>query len=135
MSPLIVIGLGAGAQRRLAVLLGDMFGEDEDVSADVAAFLDEYLRRAPLVAAFGLRAAIWAMEWMPIAMIARPAPASALAPETRARYLSAWTGSKIYWVREAFYLVKAIALMGWGAHAVVRARLGLPSVAAEERLA
>jgi len=81
---MIVIGLGAGAQRRLAVLLGDMFGEDARVSADVATFLDGYLRRAPFVAAFGLRAAIWAMEWMPIAFIARPAGASALSPETRA---------------------------------------------------
>jgi hypothetical protein len=132
---MIVVGLGAGAQRRLAVILGDMFGEDERVSSDVAAFLDGYLRRAPLVAAFGLRAAIWAVEWMPIAFVARPSPASSLAPETRARYLAAWSASRVYWIREAFYLVKAIALMGWGAHATVRARLGMPPVAAEERLA
>jgi hypothetical protein len=128
---MIVIGLGAGAQRRLAVLLGDMFGEDDAVSADVAAFLDGYLRRAPFVAAFGLRAAIWAMTWMPPLFIARPPPASALDEATRRRYLSAWSGSHVYWIREAFYLVKAIALMGWGAHATVRTRIGLPPVAAE----
>jgi hypothetical protein len=131
---MIVIGLGAGAQRRLAVLLGDMFGEEAHVSADVATFLDGYLRRAPFVPAFGLRAAIWAMEWMPIAFVARPSGASAMSPEMRARYLEAWSGSKVYWVREAFYLVKAIALMGWGAHDVVRTRIGLPPVASEERM-
>lgn len=127
---MFVIGLGAGAQRRLAVVLGDMFGEDADVSADVAAFLDGYLRRAPLEAALGLRAAIWALAWLPIAFVARPLPAHELDPATRRRYLAAWTEARSYWVREAFYLVKAIALMGWGAHATVRARMGLPPVAA-----
>ena len=132
---MIVIGLGEGAQKRLAVLLGDMFGDDERVSADVAAFLDAYLRRAPLVAAVGLRGAIWAMIWLPIAFIGRPLPAHVLDAPTRRRYLEAWTGSRVYWIREAFYLVKAIALMGWGAHAVVRARMGLPPVAAERSTA
>lgn len=132
---MIVIGLGEGAQRRLAVLLGDMFGEDERVSADVAAFVDAYLRRAPLMAAVGLRVAIWAMIWLPIAFIGKPAPAHALDAATRRRYLETWTESRVYWIREAFYLVKAIALMGWGAHDVVRTRMGLPPVAAERSAA
>ena len=127
---MIVIGLGSGAQRRLAVLLGDMFGEDERVSADVAAFLDGYLQRAPFIAAVGLRGAIWAMIWLPIAFIGRPMPAHLLDAPTRRRYLEAWTQSRVYLIREAFYLVKAIALMGWGAHDAVRTRMGLPPVAA-----
>jgi hypothetical protein len=127
---MIVLGLGAGAQRRLAVLLGDMFGEDGAVSSDVARFVDGYLRQAPFIAALGLRAAVWAMVWLPLLFVARPLPASDLDAPTRVRYLAAWSGSRVYWIREAFYLVKAIALMGWGAHTTVRTRLGLPPVAA-----
>ncbi len=124
-----LFGLGDGARARLAVVLADVFGESSDVARDVATFMDGYLRDAPTLAAFGLRAAIWAILWLPIVFVGRPLPVDALSPATRARYLLRWSDSHIYLVREAFYLVKAIALFGWGAHPIVRARFAMPLVA------
>ncbi len=124
------ISLGPGAQRRLSFVLADIFGESLEVVQPVAAFLDDYLRRVPLQAAFGLRAMCWAVTWLPLLFIGVPLPAHALSAAARQRYLLSWTSSRFYFVREGFYLLKAIALMGWGAQPVVRARMGLPPMAA-----
>jgi hypothetical protein len=123
-----IFGLGEGARARLAIVLADVFGESADVANDVAKFMDGYLRDAPALAAFGLRAAIWAILWLPILFVGRPLPVDALAPATRAKYLLRWSDSHLYLVREAFYLVKAIALFGWGAHPIVRARFAMPLI-------
>jgi len=125
------MGLSEGAQRRLAVVLADVFGEPADVALAIAAFLDGYLRRVPFQAALGLRAMVWAIAWLPIVFVGVPLPAHLLSPATRVRYLERWTSSRIYFVREGFYLLKAISLMGWGAQPAVRARLGLGPMAAE----
>ncbi len=111
--------------------LADVFGEPVEVTREVAAFLDRYLRRAPFQAALGLRAVAWAITWLPLLFVGVPLPVDALTPATRARYLSRWAGSRLYLVREGFYLLKAIALMGWGAQPQVRSRLGLGPMAAE----
>jgi hypothetical protein len=121
---------GPPAQRRLSVLLGTLLGEPDDIASDVAAFIAAYLRRAPRLTSVGLRFALWALMWMPLLFVGRPAPVSALPPHVRARYLGRWADSRVYWVREAFFLFKAVALLGWGAHPAVRARLGMPPVAA-----
>jgi len=123
--------LGPSAQRRIAVVLADLFGEPASVAGDIASFLDGYLRRVPLRAAFGLRAVIWGVTWLPVAVVGVPRPAHALSTETRARYLARWSTSGNYFMREGFYLLKAVALMGWGAHPAVRARLGVGPLAAE----
>jgi hypothetical protein len=122
--------LGPGAQRRLAVVLADVFAEPEDVALAVAGFLDGYLRRVPFQAAFGLRAVIWAITWLPLLFLGLPLTANRLSPGARARYIDRWASSKIYLLREGFYLLKAIALMGWGAQPTVRERLGLGPMAA-----
>ena len=127
------IGLGRDAQRRIAVVLADVFGEPAEVAQRVAAFLDGYLRRAPLRAALGLRAVVWAVTWLPVALVGVPLPASALAPATRRRYLQRWATSKQYALREGFYLLKAIALLGWGAQDAVRTRIGVGPLAAPPR--
>ncbi|HEX3769861.1 MAG TPA: hypothetical protein VHV30_03300 [Polyangiaceae bacterium] len=119
------MGLGPDAQRRLAIILADVFGESEELAAEVAAFLDRYLRQVPLRAAIGLRAVVWAITWMPIAFVGIPLPADALSPETRARYLAKWAHAESYALREGFFLLKAIALMGWGGLPAVRERLGV----------
>jgi hypothetical protein len=123
--------LGPAAQRRLAVVLADVFAEPDEVSLAVAAFLDSYLRRVPFQAALGLRAVIWAITWLPVVFVGIPLPAHRLSPAARARYLDRWASSKLYFLREGFYLLKAIALMGWGAQPVVRERLGLGPMAAD----
>jgi hypothetical protein len=125
------MGLSRSAQRRIAVVLADVFGEPLDVAGEIAAFLDRYLRRVPFRAAFGLRAVVWGITWMPVAFVGVPLPADALSPETRARYIERWANSKSYFLREGFYLLKAIALMGWGAQDAVRARLGVGPLAVE----
>lgn len=125
-----VFGLSRPAQRRVGVVLATVFDESEEVTRDVASFLDVYLRRAPLLPALGLRVALWAIVWLPIVFVGRPLPADALAVDVRRAYLRKWSDAHLYFVREAFYLVKAIALLGWGAHAKVRARFGMPEVAA-----
>jgi hypothetical protein len=123
------MGLSRSAQRRIAVVLADVFGESPEVASAIAAFLDAYLRRVPMRAALGLRAVVWGVTWLPIAFIGIPKPASALGAKTRARYLDRWAHSRIYFVREGFFLLKAIALMGWGAQDSVRARLGVGPLA------
>jgi hypothetical protein len=124
------MGLSGGAQRRLAVVLADMLGEGDDVARGVARFLDVYLRTVPRQAALGLRAAIWAVTWLPLLFVGRFAAADTLQPETRRRYLARWTGSRVYLVRESFYLLKAIALMGWASIDAVRARIGVEPLVA-----
>jgi hypothetical protein len=121
-------GLSENAQRRVAVILAAVFDESEEITRDVASFLDVYLRRVPLLPALGLRVAVWAIVWLPILFVGRPLPADALPPDVRRAYLAKWSDAHLYFVREAFYLVKAIALLGWGAHAKVRARFGMPEV-------
>jgi hypothetical protein len=117
--------LGEGAQRRLAVVLGDVLGDSEQVVTDVAAFFDGYLSRMPAVPALGFRAVLWAVVWLPLLFVGRPTSADALPPDVRLRYLTRWATSKSYWLREGFYLMKAVALLGWGAHPEVRARIGV----------
>jgi hypothetical protein len=106
-----------------------MLGESEAISDDVAAFFSEYLARVPLLAAVGLRLMVWALTWLPFIFVGRPLPAGALAPEVRERYLARWTQSHNYFLREGFFLVKTVALLGWGAHPVVRARFAMPPAA------
>jgi hypothetical protein len=124
------VGLSEDAQRRIAVVLGQMFDEPIEIARDVASFIDGYLRRVPSRAALGLRVMIWAVIWLPVLVVGTPLPADRLSPTVRARYLDAWAGSRVYLLREGFYLLKAIALMGWGANHAVRARLGVGPMAA-----
>jgi hypothetical protein len=121
--------LGSGAQERLAVVLGGMLGETDPIASDVAAYFSEYLRRAPLLAAVGLRLMVFALLYLPIVFVGRPTVASALPPAVRDRYLARWADSHIYYVREGFFLVKTVALLGWGAHPAVRARYAMPPAA------
>ncbi|MGD0528250.1 MAG: hypothetical protein ABSE49_24155 [Polyangiaceae bacterium] len=125
------LGLGEGAQRRIAVVLADVLDEPLAVALAVAAFLDGYLRRVPFQAALGLRVVTWAITWLPLFFVGVPLPAHRLSKETRLRYVERWAHARFYLLREGFYLLKAIALMGWGAHPDVRARLGLGPMAAE----
>jgi hypothetical protein len=122
--------LGPGAQRRLAVVLADVFDEPVEIAREVSGFLDGYLRRVPFQAALGLRAVIWAITWLPFLFVGIPLTADRLSPGARARYIDRWACSKLYFLREGFYLLKAIALMGWGAQPAVRERLGLGPMAA-----
>jgi hypothetical protein len=124
------MGLGPGAQRRIAVVLGDVLGEPMDVALAVAAFLDGYVRRVPFEAALGLRVVVWAITWLPLLFVGVPLPVDMLPPEKRAAYVARWSDSRVYFLREGFYLLKAIALMGWAAQPVVRARLELGPMAA-----
>jgi hypothetical protein len=125
------MGLTSRTQRQLAVVLGDVLGESAEVSQDVAAFLDAYLRRVPRRVAIGLRLVIWAIMWLPLVFLGRPAPAHALSGGVRARYLAAWAQSPAYLVREAFFLFKAAALIGWGSLARVRTRIGVEPLLAK----
>lgn len=125
-----MVRLSSGAERRLAVVLGAMLGEPPPIAGDVAAFFSTYLGRVPLLAAVGFRLIVWAFVWLPILVVARPLPASALSPELLARYLERWAGARSYLLREGFFLVKTVALLGWGAHPAVRARYAMPAVAA-----
>ncbi len=124
------MGVSQSAQRRLAVVIADMLGEGEEVARGVARFLDGYLRTVPLQAALGLRLAIWAVTWLPVLFVGRLAAADGLTPEVRRLYLARWAESRVYLVREAFYLLKAIALMGWGSQDSVRARIGVEPLVA-----
>ncbi len=122
-------GLDESAQQRIAVAIAQMFDEPLEIASEVASFLDVYLKRVPARAALGLRAMIWAITWLPLLFVGVPTTVDRLSPETRARYLEAWAGSPVYYLREGFYLLKAVALMGWGANLTVRARLDVGPLA------
>jgi hypothetical protein len=124
------MGLGEGAQKNIAVVLADVFGEPIEVAREIASFLDGYLRSVPTRAALGLRVVVWAITWLPVLFVGVPLPAHWLSAATRRRYIERWSGSRVYLLREGFYLLKAIALMGWGANDAVRARLGVGPLAA-----
>jgi hypothetical protein len=126
--------LGAGARNRLTILLQAMLGEEEAIARDVASFFDRYLAGVPPLTAVGLRVMIFALLWFPILFIGVPLPASSLSPAARERYMNKWTHARIYFVREGFFLVKAVALFGWGAHPAVRARFAMPPVAAPREM-
>jgi hypothetical protein len=119
------VGLGEGARRRIAVVLADVLGEPPEIALAVASFLDGYLRRVPFEAALGLRVVVWAVTWLPILFVGVPLPAHLLPAPTRRRYIELWSGSRVYWLREGFYLLKAVALLGWGSQPSVRQRLGI----------
>jgi hypothetical protein len=123
-------GLTPAAQRRIAVVLADVLGEPIEVALDVARFLDGYLGRVPFQAALGLRVVVWAVTWLPLVFIGVPLPADALSREARLRLVERWSHARFYFLREGFYLLKAIALMGWGGHPRVRERLGIGPLAA-----
>ena len=125
--------LGEGAQRRIAVVLADALGEEPDVGVAIARFLDGYLGRVPFQAAIGLRIVVWAVTWLPVLFVGIPLSANHLSRPARLRYLERWSSAHAYLIREGFYLLKAIALMGWAAHPDVRARLGIGPVAAGGR--
>ena len=123
------MSLSQGARARLVPLLGTMLGEDEQISSDVARYFDHYLTQVPPLASFGLRLMVWALTWLPIVFVGRPVPASSLSIELRGAYLGRWANSRFYYLREGFFLVKTVALLGWGAHPSVRARFSMPPVA------
>jgi hypothetical protein len=125
------MGLGEGAQRRIAVVLADLLGEPLPVALSVAAFLDRYLRGVPFQAALGLRVVTWAVTWLPLLFVGVPLPAHRLSKAARLRYVARWANARFYFLREGFYLLKAISLMGWAADPGVRARLGIGPMAAE----
>jgi len=125
------MGLAPHAQRRIAVVLADVLGEPREVALEVARFLDGYLRRVPFQAAIGLRLVIWAVTWLPVLFVGVPLPVDRLSREMRLRLVDRWSHAHLYFLREGFYLLKAIALMGWGADARVRDRLGIGPLAAE----
>jgi hypothetical protein len=125
------MALSEGARGRLAILFETMLGEDELLARDIADFAARYVATIPPFAALGLRIMLWAIVWLPIVFVGRLGPASALDPATRERYMDRWVCSRLYFVREGFFLVKAVALFGWGAHPRVRARFGMPPVAVE----
>jgi hypothetical protein len=91
------------------------------------------LRRVPFQAALGLRVVVWAVLWLPLLFVGVPLPADALSTSARLRYIQRWADSRVYFLREGFYLLKAVALMGWGAHDTVRARLDVGPLAAGRR--
>jgi hypothetical protein len=123
------MALGDAARARLAVVLETMLGEEPGISRDVAAYFDSYLAHVPALTRFGLRAMVWALLWLPILFVARLGPASDLPVDVRERYMDKWAHSGSYYVREGFFLVKTVALLGWGAHPDVRARFAMPPVA------
>ena len=123
------MALGEAAKTRLAIVLETMLGEEPGISRDVAAYFDQYLSHVPWLTRFGLRLMVWSLLWLPIVFVGRPLPASALPVAVRERYMDKWAHSPIYYVREGFFLVKTVALLGWGAHPIVRARFAMPPAA------
>src|SRR3954469_1058242 len=100
------MALGEAARTRLAVLLETMLGEEPAIARDVAAYFDQYLAHVPSLTRFGLRAMVWALLWLPIVFVGRPAPASDLPVAVRERYMDKWVRSPVYFIREGFFLVK-----------------------------
>lgn len=87
--------------------------------------LDEMVQYTPFITAFGLRAAIWLIEFFgPLISSGRPRRFSKLEPASREQVLKNMYQSKVYLIRQLVLLIKMTACFGWGASPGVRKALG-----------
>ncbi len=99
-------------------------------SMDVPGFLGEALRRIPLRAALGLRAAIWIVAFAPLPTLGRFRTIARLGQADRERVLARLAASNSYAVRSLVMMLKTFGALLYAADDGVRARIEIPAVTA-----
>ncbi len=114
--------------------LGAMFPGASDVglggiaAMDVAGFLRSTMRRLPLQAALGLRAAVWVAALAPLFELGRLTTIRGLRPSDRERLVMRLVKSRLYVVRSLIMMLKTFGALLYAGDQAVRARLTAPSV-------
>ena len=121
----VLMRLGPAAQRRIAVVLADVLGRAtgrrprrSPSSSTRTSGASPSRRRSACASSSG------PSPGFPWSSSASRCPPTGCRPRRGAATSSAGPTSQLYLLREGFYLLKAIALMGWGAHPAVRAAHG-----------
>jgi hypothetical protein len=109
--------------------LGAMFPGSGDVglhgigAMDVAGFLRTTMRRLPVRAALGLRAAVWIAALAPLFELGRVTTIARLKPSDRERLVVRLVKSRLYVVRSLIMMLKTFGALLYASDASVRARL------------
>jgi hypothetical protein len=109
--------------------LGAMFPGSGDAglhgigAMDVAGFLRAMMRRLPLRAALGLRAAVWIAALAPLFELGRVTTITRLKASDRERLVVRLVKSRLYVVRSLIMVLKTFGALLYAGDASVRARL------------
>lgn len=98
---------------------------------DVDAFLRRFQREAAPLMWVGVLASTLLFHLTPLFTVFVPLPAFWLPAGLLDRHANAISGSSIYIVRQAIFLLKLPGGLCWGAHPSVRARFALPAYGAD----
>jgi hypothetical protein len=98
--------------------------------APLGRFVDDLLRRAPLAAVLGLRAALWLVLLAPLAQ-GRLRTFLGLEPRSRLALLQRLCRSDRYLVREAALLFKVVGCLGLCGLPALQRQLGIQPVDAQ----
>ena len=90
---------------------------------DIAGFLRAMMRRLPLRAALGLRAAVWIAALAPLFELGRVTTIAGLKPSDRERLVVRLVKSRLYVVRSLIMMLKTFGALLYADDASVRARL------------
>jgi hypothetical protein len=101
---------------------GDFPGVED---TDVAAFLKRYRREAPNLIWMGLVLGTFVFVWTPLLTVFVPLPSFLLPRSLLDRHAMKITGTRIYLLRQAIFLLKLAAGFCWGSHPSVRAKMNL----------
>lgn len=93
--------------------------------ADVKGFLRRYRRESTFLMWLGLVAGTWVFVWSPLLTVFLPLPSFLLPRTLLDRHAHRITTTRLYFVRQAVFLVKLAAGLCWGALPEVRARFAM----------
>jgi hypothetical protein len=86
---------------------------------------EEMLDKSPLLAALGVRAAIWVAYLFPLVALGKPRTLAGLSEEEKEVYLNRLYDHPIYLIRQTLLLLKSVACLSYLADDRVREALGL----------
>ncbi|HLK39592.1 MAG TPA: hypothetical protein VKU41_22705 [Polyangiaceae bacterium] len=92
-------------------------------SMDVAGFLAELLRRVPLAAAAGFRAAVWIVALAPVLLVGRAVTLAGLGQEDREAVVERLASSRWYALRSLVLVLKTFGALLYASDDGVRARM------------
>lgn len=107
-----------------ALLPGDeQAGLPPLAALDLAPFWEELAVASPPLLRLGLRAATWALHFLPPVLLRVPRTFDGLSPAERDRFLTLAAGSDLFLLRQMTLTVKTLACMAYLRDPAVRARV------------
>jgi len=86
---------------------------------------EDMLAQSPLLAALGVRAAIWVAYLFPLFVVGKLKTLSGLSPDEQDRYLNRLYDHPLYLIRQTILLLKSVACLSYLADDRVREALGM----------